>query len=655
MNDASERYARQIEIAQQAAGRGDRKATAEALKAAISTTRGHPALHHEHAAALVRLASLAQEIGRPADAERLLTEAIAVGERHVGANDPSLGVALNELSRLHVRQSDYARAEPVLKRLLTIARTKGDSHPDVATALAGLAVAKRGLGQNAAAEVLYRHALVIREEVLAPDHMAIVVTLEQLAETCATRGNAAEALVYLRRALPQRERALGADHATVRALRTRVADLERRVAKPAAKPAERVVIGAAPATEAARAPVVERTLVSTPAPGVERTLVPAREVVAEPALVAAPQPEPAPAPRPSGDWRATPARPRFFASTATQPRPSGELKFLYQPVPTASRPPAPAPLPALTPAPAVAAVSSSAIAPALPSYSRSVALEPSPAPARSAPVADLPVPVAADAPVSATSSSDLADIFASFKRTSRYASAGAAVVVLAIVGSEFGMSAEPEAAPPSGASAAETPVAVAPTADAKSPAASRSSAGAPASLASHTASSSAAAPSKRSSEESDAAPSVAVPTLKRLVIPKVAVPSVDSLVRSAERIASDPDTQPKTIGAGVLGAAPSEYVGVTPPVLLFAPALRFPDELRARPIDGEVVVQFRVNEKGRVEASSMQVLQSQHELFTAAVRSVLPRFRFEPARSPAPGAKPQAAWVQFRAQFTARN
>jgi TonB family protein len=40
---------------------------------------------------------------------------------------------------------------------------------------------------------------------------------------------------------------------------------------------------------------------------------------------------------------------------------------------------------------------------------------------------------------------------------------------------------------------------------------------------------------------------------------------------------------------------------VTAPVLVTAPTLRFPDELRAQRVEGEVVVQFRVNEKGRVE------------------------------------------------------
>jgi hypothetical protein len=51
----------------------------------------------------------------------------------------------------------------------------------------------------------------------------------------------------------------------------------------------------------------------------------------------------------------------------------------------------------------------------------------------------------------------------------------------------------------------------------------------------------------------------------------------------------------------------------------------------------------------------MQVLQSPHELFTEAVRNVLPRFRFEPAHAGTIGAKPQAAWVQFRTRFAATN
>ena len=173
-------------------------------------------------------ARLASNRGDRAEAERLLIEALLIGERTFGAEHLSLGTVLNELGRLYIRQGQHECAEEVLERLLRITRTKGEEHPDVATALAGLAVVKRALDDDAAAEQLFRGALRIRQRALAPQHMAIVVTMEQLSETCAARGNVSEALTLLQRALPTREAALGADHATVRGLRARIADLELR-------------------------------------------------------------------------------------------------------------------------------------------------------------------------------------------------------------------------------------------------------------------------------------------------------------------------------------------------------------------------------------------------------------------------------------------
>ena len=114
--------------------------------------------------------------------------------------------------------------------MLAIARGKGEENADVATALAGLAVVKRKLGDDASAEALFRDALRIREKVLEPSHMVTVVTLEHLSETCAARGNFAEALALLRRGLATREVALGPGHATVQAARSRVAELELQAA-----------------------------------------------------------------------------------------------------------------------------------------------------------------------------------------------------------------------------------------------------------------------------------------------------------------------------------------------------------------------------------------------------------------------------------------
>ncbi|MFL5620850.1 MAG: TonB family protein [Gemmatimonadaceae bacterium] len=532
MDDASEQYAKQIETARLAAGQGDRPT-----------------------------------------AERLLMEAIAAREGQLGAEHPSLGVALNELSRLYIRQSEFSRAEPVLERLLQITRARGESHPDVATALAGLAVAKRGLGDDAAAEQLYRRALRIREEALAPSHMAVVITLEQLSATCAARGNFAEALVHLQRALMRRESAFGADHATVHDLQARIADLQRRHAESVAR------------------------AVYTPA-------VPAAVIEAAPAPL------------------------------VTQPRRSGELVYVYQPEPVAR--------------PVLLASRATLLQPASP--------------------ASRPVPVAVEAPVIADATIDF-PTRRSRRRTTRFAFAGAAVVVLASAGFGYSSHAAKGSDHASVRIDAETPIIVAtPVSTVKSQATVGASSGvavvAPDSAPTSTASGALAIADAKDSQPMPASvtpstsPSAlgALPNLRRLVVPKIAMPSLDSVIRSSEKFALDADVEPIGAGGRLRTSASNEDPGVTPPMLIGpAPTPHYPDELRAQRLEGEVIVRFRVNEKGRVDPSTMQVVQSEHDLFTAAVRSALPRFRFEPAHSTARDSKPQAAWVQFRTQFTARN
>lgn len=58
---------------------------------------------------------------------------------------------------------------------------------------------------------------------------------------------------------------------------------------------------------------------------------------------------------------------------------------------------------------------------------------------------------------------------------------------------------------------------------------------------------------------------------------------------------------------------------------------RYPLALRQAGIEGRVLVRFVVDSSGRIDARSVQVLQSTHELFTRAVRDALAGFRFRPA------------------------
>ena len=66
-------------------------------------------------------------------------------------------------------------------------------------------------------------------------------------------------------------------------------------------------------------------------------------------------------------------------------------------------------------------------------------------------------------------------------------------------------------------------------------------------------------------------------------------------------------------------------------------------------------MRFIVNEFGNVDVASMIVERSDHELFAAAVRDVLPLFRFEPAHTLGPESKPVATWVSVPFRFTTRK
>jgi TonB family protein len=502
----------------------------------IETTSDDLHLHTERAETLTRLGILEHKAGRIAEAERLFTDAIEVGDRHLGANHPSLGVALNELSRLLVRHGDHPRAEPVLERLLALARAKGERHADVATALAGLAVAKRGMGDDEAAEQLFRQALEIREAVLPPNHMAIVITMEQLADTCTARGNLAEALALLQRALPRRECALGAEHPSVIAGREQKVELARRMFE-------------------ARLAELRRTTVS-----IASAVVPIGAALMEP------------------------------------------IRRVLTPV--------------------------------------------------ASPVVDVASEASLDALPEPTSHETTRPPRKRKRRRARLAAVSGTVVtvLMAIAGFALGTRNHTVSGTvPSVTSSEERLSLVSSAPNASSRAWARAS-GAHAGLPSTSTSTKTSEP--RSAEER--APTL--PSIRRLVMPKVALPNPDSVIQISPKVTRDADAELTGLGATLSAAPHTEEPGVMPPVLIgSAPQPRFPDELRARHVEGEVVVRFKVDATGRVDQSSMQVVHSANELFTAAVRSVLPRFRVQPARSTAPDAKPQAAWVQFSTQFTARN
>jgi protein TonB len=57
----------------------------------------------------------------------------------------------------------------------------------------------------------------------------------------------------------------------------------------------------------------------------------------------------------------------------------------------------------------------------------------------------------------------------------------------------------------------------------------------------------------------------------------------------------------------------------------------YPNQLRAANIEGQVIAKFVVDTNGRADMRTFEIIKSDHDLFTNAVRNSLPNFRFFPA------------------------
>jgi protein TonB len=79
-----------------------------------------------------------------------------------------------------------------------------------------------------------------------------------------------------------------------------------------------------------------------------------------------------------------------------------------------------------------------------------------------------------------------------------------------------------------------------------------------------------------------------------------------------------------------------------------SPKPKYPTVLESSGIAGEVQAQFVVRSDGKADMDSFKVLKSTNELFTQAVKNVLPRMRFSPAQI---GGKPVNQLVQQSFQF----
>jgi protein TonB len=83
---------------------------------------------------------------------------------------------------------------------------------------------------------------------------------------------------------------------------------------------------------------------------------------------------------------------------------------------------------------------------------------------------------------------------------------------------------------------------------------------------------------------------------------------------------------------GTVTALGVESVDVAARLLPRSPLPRYPDLLRSSGVEGYARVRFVVGVNGRAELETLEVLDATHSAFAEAVRAVLPRLRFAPAK-----------------------
>ena len=84
---------------------------------------------------------------------------LAINEKALGPDHPSVELALNDLAELYKEQGRYAEADPLYRRALaTWKEALGPNHPDVAQSLNNLAGLYLAQGRYADAEPLHKRA-----------------------------------------------------------------------------------------------------------------------------------------------------------------------------------------------------------------------------------------------------------------------------------------------------------------------------------------------------------------------------------------------------------------------------------------------------------------------------------------------------------------
>ncbi len=193
---------------------GEYEQAHELVSDAVAIRERHSGSDSSELAASLRLLGVTlQRQDRLVDAEVELRRAAEIQEQGAGTNDSEYAATLHNLAIVRMLQKDFAEAETLFLRSADIERTvRGQENHRVATSLHVLSILLQDQERYAEALVQEREALRIREAVLGPDHFHVAYSLTTLAQLHRQLGQAQLALQPGQRAMRIAEEAVGPAH-----------------------------------------------------------------------------------------------------------------------------------------------------------------------------------------------------------------------------------------------------------------------------------------------------------------------------------------------------------------------------------------------------------------------------------------------------------
>ncbi len=172
-----------------------------------------PNPHPELAETLNDLAGATEKTGDYEAAEAYHRQALALRQRLFGTTHPAAIESLNRLAALLYRRGDLQQAAARLEELLAANRQVfGERHLTTAEVLNDLGTVLKRMEAFDRAAVAMHEALSIRRDALGADHPLVLSTLSNLASLLSDSGDYDEAEALFREVLAQRRRILGDQH-----------------------------------------------------------------------------------------------------------------------------------------------------------------------------------------------------------------------------------------------------------------------------------------------------------------------------------------------------------------------------------------------------------------------------------------------------------